>query len=500
MKQKCLLNLLALFALLFGGGVSAYALPTVAADGEGGDAENYVAEIVETGAKYTSYSDAISAMKSSGVSQTVKLLANVDMASNDTNRLPDGLTLDLNGFELQLFKSEFLTLDNEAKVTITDGSDAKTGRMKGGQYWYIFSLGVGAQLTINGGTFECNLASEYPYLFRLYIGCKIEINGGKFEAPLTDANLVYGTITPKGGEYKYNFNAYVPDSYAAELQEDGYYKAVDNELALTYGETTEKLQYTNQAVTIDFRDGDATAYASWLSKVSVPQRKSNIDVTLQKNFANTGWNSFCAPFEIKSVPDGFEIAEIWDTELVGDATTIEFKKLASGGSIAAYTPCLIRATQVGRQDVTFSGVTLRPSEDANTTIDCSSVKQKFTFTGVMENTALVENHGWYVDAANQTLQYDFDESAYVTPFKFYMQIQNRANDEYVVPAPSAQARKVAFRVIGDSEATGIADINADSQRTADSRVYNLQGAVVGTSLEGLPAGVYVKNGRKVVVK
>lgn len=36
--------------------------------------------------------------------------------------------------------------------------------------------------------------------------------------------------------------------------------------------------------------------------------------------------------------------------------------------------------------------------------------------------------------------------------------------------------------------------------TSDSRVYNLQGQYVGTSLQGLPPGIYIRNNRKLVVR
>ena len=34
----------------------------------------------------------------------------------------------------------------------------------------------------------------------------------------------------------------------------------------------------------------------------------------------------------------------------------------------------------------------------------------------------------------------------------------------------------------------------------DARIYNLNGQSVGTSTVGLPRGIYIRNGRKFVVK
>ena len=47
---------------------------------------------------------------------------------------------------------------------------------------------------------------------------------------------------------------------------------------------------------------------------------------------------------------------------------------------------------------------------------------------------------------------------------------------------------------------GIADVNTEVDQTTDNRVYNINGQYVGTSLDGLQKGVYIQNGKKVIVK
>ena len=47
---------------------------------------------------------------------------------------------------------------------------------------------------------------------------------------------------------------------------------------------------------------------------------------------------------------------------------------------------------------------------------------------------------------------------------------------------------------------GIKKIETTGQKLVDSRVYNLNGQYVGTTLNGLSKGVYIVNGKKVVVK
>ena len=47
---------------------------------------------------------------------------------------------------------------------------------------------------------------------------------------------------------------------------------------------------------------------------------------------------------------------------------------------------------------------------------------------------------------------------------------------------------------------GIKKIETTGQKLVDTRVYNLNGQYVGTTLNGLSKGVYIVNGKKVVVK
>ena len=73
----------------------------------------------------------------------------------------------------------------------------------------------------------------------------------------------------------------------------------------------------------------------------------------------------------------------------------------------------------------------------------------------------------------------------------------RAYFEYVEPAAGAMLR-INYQPTNNT--TGIETVW--SEKTVVPGVYNLQGARVRTenNVEGLPAGIYIVNGRKVVVK
>ena len=56
-----------------------------------------------------------------------------------------------------------------------------------------------------------------------------------------------------------------------------------------------------------------------------------------------------------------------------------------------------------------------------------------------------------------------------------------------------------IKVVIDGTTTGIEDLVVDGVK-ANGRVYNLNGQYVGNSLNGLQPGIYIQNGKKVVVK
>jgi hypothetical protein len=61
--------------------------------------------------------------------------------------------------------------------------------------------------------------------------------------------------------------------------------------------------------------------------------------------------------------------------------------------------------------------------------------------------------------------------------------------------PTGSSAKI--NIADDGATTGISNVTV---KKADSNVYDLQGQRVGNSLEGLPSGIYIMNGNKIIVK
>lgn len=65
-----------------------------------------------------------------------------------------------------------------------------------------------------------------------------------------------------------------------------------------------------------------------------------------------------------------------------------------------------------------------------------------------------------------------------------------ANDHYLPD--------VEFAIIPDGVSTGVDDVTSDGCSVGDGSIYNLQGIRVGDDLRALPAGLYIRSGRKVI--
>ena len=420
------------------------------------------------------------------------------------------IAFDLNGRQITL-NQPFKVTGAYAVLTLTNSIG--TGSITMGTNGY-FQAGDNGKIIVNDGTYIGG-TQEYPLFSVINLGY-LDIYNGKFKYTYPSAKFVSGSgntwsIKLYGGYVSGKSNHFDDgwwDPNAGLLAENRIVMAnpgttVDateypwciSPLAatLTYGDGTTKQVPTIGGVVIDLADDNADNNA-WVRKIDVPADYENVNVTIKKNFANTNWHAFSVPFDINVSEDlleNFEVAKIWDTELNMDnnSTYIEFIRLTAGESIPAFTPCLVRAKVAGKQDFLMQNVTLY--KNATKTIDCSNVDEKFTFTGVMENTNI--NGKYALNSTTGTLVQATNANATLTPLKFYMEVESKT------AGTAVQSRKYAVRVIGD-ETTGIDSVNAADTDATSTAVYNLQGVKVGTTTTGLPAGIYIQNGRKVVVR
>lgn len=226
------------------------------------------------------------------------------------------------------------------------------------------------------------------------------------------------------------------------------------------------------------------------------EAKNNATVTLTKPLKANVWNAICLPFSMTEQQVRNAFGE--------DARIAEFKKVDESGKkavasfgmhyyqlITAGKPCLIKPSQVS-DTYTISGVTI----DAEKALTVTDSNKKFDFVGTYAPTTMPTN-SHFLGSNDGKLYYitaDKDISGLKAFFK---------------PVSTSNAKlSIAFNSTDndfDNNTTGIEAIKDymdqdAANSSANKGIYNINGQFMGTNPAILPQGIYVKNGKKFIVK
>lgn len=421
-----------------------------------------------------------------------------DEYQNTTITINGGTLVSTSSYAISHPQSGTLTINSGAVVYGAGGAiDMKRGNLVvyGG---IMTSKGKGNTGKWGEGTGDpdkaaLNFCKPYGNVKAIIKGGTITAEG---DAVLIDAQPTEGktaTLAIEGGKYSSDVSKYCSSGYTATPNADGTYTvAYFGNVVLVVYDNSNKIVEAGGTLNIDMDQ---------VNKIWVPEAGvKGVNTTLTKNYTNTGWNAFFVPFDFmltEEMLNDFEFVTLYAIALENGngSPAISYKKMKAGDKIAAFFPCLIKAKATGEQTLNVGAVDYKSNV---TSKDCSSTTELYTFHPVMENTYTAAKKGYYLDSEQNSFVYNIHPEAYIPPLRYYMTIQDRGDMSYIVPA-NGGASKAKICVIGEDEPTGITDL-VDDAANASGKVYNLQGVVVGNTTEGLPKGVYIKNGRKIIVK
>ena len=217
------------------------------------------------------------------------------------------------------------------------------------------------------------------------------------------------------------------------------------------------------------------------ASIAASTATGQVNVAFARTFSK-GWSTLCLPFPyaVAELGDGVKV-QSFESATDNSVSFAEF----TGEKLAANTPYLVyfpAETSVGTTDA---------PKWLSATVESyvpQAVKHgEFSFTGNYE--ADKNMNGLYGVATVGDVQKIMLGTASATL---------PATAAYFTYTGTAQANAFTLNLGGTT--TGIEGIEANGSADA-APVYNLQGVRVSDgSLEGLPAGVYVKGGKKVIVK
>lgn len=219
--------------------------------------------------------------------------------------------------------------------------------------------------------------------------------------------------------------------------------------------------------------------------INVIEDYDNANVTLTRTFYHdNAWNTLCLPFDVDAnkVATAFAGAEI--REIDPNKCTVNTIQFVPATEIKAGVPYIIKwnenVAEAKPFEETFEGVML-VAEPKPVTINNNDIK----FTGFYNKTT-ADNLGESVAAIGAENKLFKVTSGEMKGFRAAFVLKSNT------PAS-------VIKLVIDGIATGIEDLVIDGVK-ANGRVYNLNGQFVGNSLNGLQPGLYIQNGKKIVVK
>lgn len=220
---------------------------------------------------------------------------------------------------------------------------------------------------------------------------------------------------------------------------------------------------------------------------NVIETYENANVTLQRTLEASHWNSFCVPFAL----DKDQV-----TQYFGEGTQLRTYEgrcennivyFATVDNIEAGKPYIMKPGNAVVKNPTFEGVSmvatgLDKNGNPQAVGDASTVQMK----GIYNHVTLVQDKtNIYIGAGNK-FYYPADAEA----------CQMNGLRAYFIVPEGTDIKKLRANL--DGATTSLGEI-FDTEES-NTPVYNLQGQCVGNSLSTLKSGIYVQNGKKVVVK
>lgn len=216
---------------------------------------------------------------------------------------------------------------------------------------------------------------------------------------------------------------------------------------------------------------------------NIVEAAENVNVTLKRTFYKDGeWNTLCLPFAVADAKTAFEGAELREVDTKNsNGNTIVFKEATA---IEAGKPYLIKWANTSTEAVDFEkkfeGVTLVAAA-----------------TPVEVNNGGISFNGFY--KMTEARELGASVAAIGAGNKLFKVTEGKMKGFRAAFVLSSGVQQAAINVVIDGTATGIEDLVIDGVK-ANGRVYNLNGQYVGNSLNGLQPGLYIQNGKKIVVK
>lgn len=332
-------------------------------------------------------------------------------------------------------------------------------------------------VTIHGTNAAFAAVSSNKYTYRLYQNCITTISTkiGK----ITKIEFVKGDKPITNLKYNGKDGAFTTDT-----KYDLCWVGSAKEVVFT---NTDQARATNIIVTVEVPKAKNYTLDETKTK-NVIETYENANVTLQRTLSKDYWNTFCVPFTL----DAEQVAQYF-----GEGTQLRTYEgncnnnivyFATVDNIEAGKPYIMKPGNAVVQNPTFEGVSmvatgLDKNGNPQAVGDASTVQMKGIYNQILLKTDRTE----LFLGDNDLFYYPIDDvdARTIGGLRAY----------FIVPQ-GTDIKKLRTNLDGTPTSLGTIFDTEES----NAPVYNLQGQCVGNSLRALKSGIYIQNGKKVVVK
>lgn len=210
------------------------------------------------------------------------------------------------------------------------------------------------------------------------------------------------------------------------------------------------------------------------------------NVTFNRTFSK-GWNTFVAPFPVTKKQLGCEKVNTL-ASISTSAGWLKFDEVADKTLKANVPYLLYYSADQTPVEFYYGGTVLSTTGEVKTTADGQGGAKVSMVGNYKPQSSIVVGNYLLTELSGEDVIVKAGSKATVDATKCYFTFEN-------VPNPAALSVKFG------GDVTGMGNVVAEETAPRANGVYNLQGVKLSNgSVEGLPAGLYIVNGRKVLVK
>lgn len=381
---------------------------------------------------------------------------------------------------------------NDVQVVAHSGMDIDGTTMLFAPYTSELKAGcpylVMPSADVSDPTFKDVINTDTPVQKESYNGQRVSFDGKhSFYGTLFTADVV-----DKSTDYLFSKDVY---SSASSLAKAPSYTENGARAFIRVSDGTTpaiKIQTADEASKFTYDVTNGYVHTAWCQ---YDNQTKNVTIENRGTLHADEWNMMCLPFKLsaagykKAFGEDVKVAEFTGVTKSegGELVSFNLAYINEKNGMKAATPYLIMPSKdIDTKTLKFEGVkvsTKTTEEQATGDVNCKLI-------GTLQPTILDKGHRQLVLKASNELQY-------MSPNSTIPMQACRAYFELTGTGTVAAAKNFSFSIDGETTGVKVIDVNAPSTST-NTRVYNMNGQLVGTSVENLPQGIYVIAGKKVV--